>query len=105
MDDSPQQLARERRILAWMCVLIAANQLGFGSIIPVLPLYAQSFGVSASAVGLVSIVAGLGVAVLPWRASESADARDAFGAAARLPGAILDTALAPSPTPAPAISR
>ena len=31
------------RILAWMCVLIAVNQLGFGSIVPALALYARSF--------------------------------------------------------------
>lgn len=42
----------ERRILVWMCVLAAVNQLGFGSVVPVLPLYAQSFGVSTSAIGL-----------------------------------------------------
>ena len=41
----------ERRILAWMCVIIGVNQLGFGALIPVLPLYAQSYGVSASAIG------------------------------------------------------
>lgn len=49
----------ERRVLLWMCVLIAVNQLGFGAIIPSLPLYAQAFGVSASAVGLTIAIYGL----------------------------------------------
>src|SRR5437867_7433703 len=40
------------RILVWMCVLIAVNQLGFGSVVPVLPLYARSFGASQAAIGL-----------------------------------------------------
>ena len=39
------------RILVWMCVLIAVNQLGFGSIVPVLALYARSFDVTQSAIG------------------------------------------------------
>ncbi len=48
---SPTDRSLERRILAWMCVIIAINQLGFGAIIPTLPLYAQTFGVSSSAIG------------------------------------------------------
>jgi DHA1 family multidrug resistance protein-like MFS transporter len=28
------------RILMWMCVLVAVNQLGFGAMIPTLALYA-----------------------------------------------------------------
>jgi MFS family permease len=49
----------ERRVLVWMCVLVAVNQLGFGSMVPSLPLYAQSFGVPASAIGLAIAVYGL----------------------------------------------
>jgi MFS family permease len=49
----------ERRVLVWMCVLVAVNQLGFGAMIPSLPLYAQSFGVPASAIGLAIAVYGL----------------------------------------------
>ena len=49
----------ERRVLAWMCVLIAVNQLGFGGVVPALPLYAGSFGVSASAIGLAIAIYGL----------------------------------------------
>ena len=49
----------ERRVLIAMCVLISINQLGFGSVIPVLPLYAQSFGVAASAIGMAVAIYGL----------------------------------------------
>ena len=49
----------ERRVLIAMCVLISINQLGFGSVIPVLPLYAQSFGVPASALGMAVAIYGL----------------------------------------------
>jgi MFS transporter, DHA1 family, multidrug resistance protein len=35
-----------------MCLLVGVNQLGFGAMVPALPLYASSFGVSASAIGL-----------------------------------------------------
>lgn len=48
-----------RRVLFWMCVVISVNQLGFGSIIPTLPLYAQSFGVSYSAIGAAIAIYGL----------------------------------------------
>jgi DHA1 family multidrug resistance protein-like MFS transporter len=47
------------RILLWICVLIAVNQLGFGSVIPALALYARSFGVGHSAIGLAVAVYGL----------------------------------------------
>src|SRR5207237_4610117 len=47
------------RVLVWMCVLIAVNQLGFGSVVPVAPLYAASFGVSPSAIGLTIALYGL----------------------------------------------
>ncbi|MGE0315191.1 MAG: MFS transporter [Lautropia sp.] len=47
------------RILVWMCVIIAINQIGFSALIPVLPLYAQSFGVPASAIGLAISIYGL----------------------------------------------
>lgn len=48
----------EYRVLAWMCAIIFINQLGFGAVIPVLPLYAQSFGVSVSAIGATVAVFG-----------------------------------------------
>lgn len=49
----------ERRVLIWMCVLVAVNQLGFGAMIPSLALYAQSFGVPASMIGLAVAIYGL----------------------------------------------
>ncbi len=49
----------EQRVLLWMCVLVGINQLGFGAMIPSLPLYAQTFGVSASAIGMAIGIYGL----------------------------------------------
>ena len=51
-------MTSERQILVWMCVLVGVNQIGFGAMVPALPLYAQSFGVSASAVGLAVAIYG-----------------------------------------------
>jgi DHA1 family multidrug resistance protein-like MFS transporter len=42
-----------------MCALIAVNQLGFGGIVPVIALYARSFGVLQSAIGLAIAIYGL----------------------------------------------
>ena len=42
-----------------MCVIIAVNQLGFGAMIPSLPLYAQTFGVSLGAIGFAVAIYGL----------------------------------------------
>ncbi|HMM40719.1 MAG TPA: MFS transporter [Thermomicrobiales bacterium] len=50
---------QRNRILIWVCVLIGFNQLGFGSIVPVVPLYAESFGVSKAAIGLTIAIYGL----------------------------------------------
>ena len=44
---------------------------------------------TASAIGLIASVAGLGVVVLPWRAAEAQRASDALDTAARLPLALL----------------
>ncbi len=52
-------LYRDNRALVWLSAVVAVNQLGFGSIIPVVPLYAQSFGVSQSAIGLTIGIYGL----------------------------------------------
>lgn len=48
-----------RTILFWMCALIAANQLGFGMVVPVAALYAKDFGVSEAAIGLTIAIYGL----------------------------------------------
>src|SRR6201994_3250814 len=62
-----KSLTNERTILLWMCVLVGVNQLGFGAMVPSLPLYASSYGVSASAIGLAVAAYGLArfLAVLP----------------------------------------
>src|SRR5260370_22196931 len=52
-------LTSERRILLWMCLLVGVNQLGFGAMVPSLPLYASSFGVPASAIGIAVAAYGL----------------------------------------------
>jgi MFS family permease len=61
------------RILTWMCVLIAVNQLGFGSIVPALALYARSFGVPQSAIGLAIAVYGLARFLIAVPAGRLAD--------------------------------
>jgi MFS transporter, DHA1 family, multidrug resistance protein len=61
------------RILIWMCVLIAANQLGFGAIIPVTALYAEDFGVSNTAIGLTLAIYGLARLVMNVPSGRLAD--------------------------------
>jgi MFS family permease len=61
------------RVLAWMCVLIAVNQLGFGAVVPILPLYASTFGVPVSAVGLTIGIYGLARFLLAVPSGRSAD--------------------------------
>lgn len=48
-----------RRRFLTLCLLILVNQLGFGLITPVLPLYADSFGLGPSLIGVVIGVYGL----------------------------------------------
>jgi DHA1 family multidrug resistance protein-like MFS transporter len=50
---------RENRVLVSLCAVIFLTQLGFGGIVPVVPLYAREFGVSQSAIGLTIAVYGL----------------------------------------------
>jgi multidrug resistance protein len=50
---------KNRNILFWMCLLIFANQLGFGSVVPVVALYAENFGVTKTAIGLTIGIYGL----------------------------------------------
>ena len=54
-----RELYREYRILVWLCAVIFLTQLGFGGIVPVVPLYAREFGVSQAAIGLTIAVYGL----------------------------------------------
>ena len=64
-----------RAVLLWACLLIAVNQLGFGAIVPVVPLYAQAFGVSGFAIGLAIAIYGLARFVANVPAGRLADAR------------------------------
>ncbi len=48
------------RTLGWLCLVVGINQLGFGSIVPIVPTFARSFGVSQAVAGLVISVYGLG---------------------------------------------
>lgn len=66
-------MSLERRILFWMCVLVAINQLGFGAMIPSMPLYARSFGVPASAIGLAVGIYGLARFFVALPAGQLAD--------------------------------
>ncbi len=63
----------ERRILMWMCVLVAINQLGFGAMVPALPLYAKSYGVSGFAIGMAIAVYGLARFLIALPAGQMAD--------------------------------
>ena len=47
-------------ILFWLCLVVGVNQLGFGIIVPVVPLFASSFGVAQAAIGMAISVYGLG---------------------------------------------
>jgi MFS transporter, DHA1 family, multidrug resistance protein len=66
-------MTHERKILFWMCVLVAVNQLGFGAMIPSLPLYAQSFGVGASAIGMAVGIYGLARFLIALPSGQLAD--------------------------------
>ena len=65
--------AGHTRILAWMCAFIAVNQLGFGSVMPVLALYARSFDVGQSAIGLAIAIYGLARFLIAVPAGQLAD--------------------------------
>lgn len=87
------------RILFWACLLIAVNQLGFGAIIPVVPLYAQAYGVGEFAIGLTIAVYGLARFIANVPAGRLADLRGrratlAVGGIITVAGNLL-TAIAP----------
>lgn len=52
-------MLRGQRVFLTLCVLILVNQLGFGLITPILPLYADSFGLGPSLIGVVIGAYGL----------------------------------------------
>ncbi len=83
-----------RNVLIWMCVLIAANQFGFGSIVPVVALYAEDFGVSQTAIGLTIAVYGAARFLINLPAGRLADLIGrrhtlALGGAVTVVGTIL----------------
>jgi MFS transporter, DHA1 family, multidrug resistance protein len=83
-----------------MCVLLGINQLGFGAVVAVLALYARSFGVGQSAIGLSIAIYGLArflVAVPAGRLADAAGRRTvlALGGLVTAAGNLL-CALAPS---------
>jgi len=89
-----------KSVLIWMCVLICANQLGFGSIVPVIALYAEDFGVTQTAIGLTIAVYGLARFLVNLPAGRFADiagrkATLAVGGAITVIGTVL-CAIAPS---------
>jgi len=89
-----------RRVLPWMCALVFVYELGFGSVVPVLPLYARSFGVSQAAVGLTISVYGLARFLIALPSGRLADglgrrATLALGGAVTVLGNVL-CAYAPS---------
>lgn len=63
----------KNRVLLWVCLVILVNQLGFGIIVPVTPLYARTFGVSEAAIGLVVAVYGLGRFLFSVPVGQAAD--------------------------------
>jgi MFS transporter, DHA1 family, multidrug resistance protein len=63
----------ENRILTWVCLVIAVNQLGFGIIVPVTPIYARTFGVGEAAIGLVVAIYGLGRFLFSVPVGQAAD--------------------------------
>jgi MFS family permease len=60
-------------VLWGMCALIAINQLGFGAVVPVLALYAQSFGVTQAAIGLAVAIYGLARFLVAMPSGQLAD--------------------------------
>lgn len=50
---------RKQRVLVWVSGIVGLNQLGFGSIVPIVPLYAQAYRVAEALIGLRIAVYGL----------------------------------------------
>lgn len=64
---------RSGRVLVSICLLIAVNQLGFGGIVPALALYARSFDVGPSAIGVAIAIYGLARFAVAVPAGQAAD--------------------------------
>lgn len=65
--------ALTRRVLWWMCVLIAANQLAFSANIPIIAQYAESYGVSITAIGFTFALYGLARLIMNIPAGRTSD--------------------------------
>lgn len=63
----------QNQVLFWICALTVVNQLGFGSVVPVLPLYAHSFGVPQWAIGLAVSIYGLARFLINMPAGQLSD--------------------------------
>ncbi len=61
------------RVLLLVCLVIMVNQIGFGLIVPVTPIYAQTFGVNDAAIGLVVSIYGLGRMLFSVPVGQAAD--------------------------------
>lgn len=61
------------RIVPWLSALIFVYELGFGSVVPALALYARSYGVSQASVGLAISVYGLARFLVALPAGRLAD--------------------------------
>lgn len=62
-----------RNVLIWMCLLISANQLAFSANTPILAQYAESFGVSMTAIGFTFAIYGLARLMLNIPSGSAAD--------------------------------
>lgn len=71
--DKPVNSATTTQVLIWMCVLITANQLAFSANTPILAQYAESFGVSMTAIGFTFAIYGLARLILNIPAGNTAD--------------------------------
>ncbi len=64
---------QRNKVLIWVCALIGVNQLGFGAIVPVVPLYARAYDVTASAIGMTIAIYGLARFLLSVPGGQLAD--------------------------------
>jgi MFS transporter, DHA1 family, multidrug resistance protein len=69
----PRRFLAEHRVLLVVCMVIMVNQLGFGIVVPVTPIYARTFGVNEAAIGLVVAVYGLGRFLFSVPVGQAAD--------------------------------
>lgn len=71
-----------RSVLIWMCVLISANQLAFSANVPIVAQYAESFGVTKTAIGFTFALYGFARLLVNIPAGRAADVLGRKGALA-----------------------